>query len=236
MTNEELGGGTPVDEQLELEYRRLEVDLLKEDLKIRKEEFKEAKARAAVEVRDNERDKESRDTVLRDRQHHTMMIASNINSDLCRRGIELLEMWHRDDPGCDIRVIITSGGGEVEWGYALFDEIERLKNDGHRITTVIRGVAASMAGVIAQVGDHRVMGKRARLMIHQPSTGLFGRAEDIKIEAAYVDSVANEMVDLYMSRATDKITARQVKAKLEKGDWWLTAEEALRYGFIDEIA
>jgi ATP-dependent Clp protease, protease subunit len=127
---------------------------------------------------------------------------------------------------------INSGGGSMIEGLAMFDLI---KNSTAQVTGIVEGMAASMAGVLLQACDQRIMTANSRLMIHRASGGVVGdadkmesmskllRQEEDKIVAAFVESTKKEEAE--------------VRGWLQSGkDLWLTAKEAKEYSLIDEIA
>jgi len=73
--------------------------------------------------------------------------------------IDMLNYWHRTKPECPMEIVFYSPGGEVMSGMRLFDHIRWLSSQGHYMTTVAMGYAASMGGVLLQAGDKRVMGR-----------------------------------------------------------------------------
>ena len=153
--------------------------------------------------------------------------------------IDRLAAWHRTDivdgrepTPFDIR--FTSPGGSVLDGFALFDELRRYSNMGHHITTTVQGVAASMAGVLLQAGDHRVIGRDSRLHLHEPSAGQIGKMTEIGDTHELLKGMFNQMLDIYAERST--LTKAEIKAKVERHEWWLTGAEAVEAGFADEVA
>jgi ATP-dependent Clp endopeptidase proteolytic subunit ClpP len=144
------------------------------------------------------------------------------------------EAKKKDKPG--IQLDISSPGGSVFAGWRLYDELRAASHRGHEVTTVVRGMAASMAGVIAQAGDHRIVGPEALLMIHAPSTMTMGNTADIKDEARFLERIEDRFVTAYMSRAnTKKISEKKFRENFNRKDWWVSATDSLSYGFCDQI-
>ncbi len=136
-----------------------------------------------------------------------------------------------EDPKKDIYLYINSPGGSVTAGLAILDTMNHIKND---VSTVCVGMAASMAAVILSAG---AKGKRfslsnSEIMIHQPSGGAEGQASDIEISAKRI---------IRTRALTNKILSKntgQPLAKIEKDvdrDFFMDAEEAKKYGIIDQI-
>lgn len=76
-----------------------------------------------------------------------------------------LDKWRRLDPKCAITLRFYSPGGDVIAGMYLFDYLKQLGRDGHVLTTEAYGYAASMAGILLQVGDHRIIGRESYILI-----------------------------------------------------------------------
>jgi len=133
----------------------------------------------------------------------------------------------------DISIYIDSGGGSVYSGLGLLDVMDFVKPD---IATVNTGLAASMAAVILCSGSKgkRKALKRSRTMIHQPMSGLYGwsQASDIEIESKEINSLKRELYEIISDRTG------QSYFKVEKDgdrDYWLSSNDALKYGIIDEV-
>jgi ATP-dependent Clp protease protease subunit len=136
-----------------------------------------------------------------------------------------------EDPKKDINMYISSPGGVVYYGMAIYDTMKSMKCD---VSTICVGLAASMGAVLLAGGTK---GKRFALphsmvMIHQPSGGAEGQATDIEIQAKEILRLRKE---IYAAMAKD--TGQPVK-KIEmdaERDFHMSAEEALKYGMIDKI-
>lgn len=149
--------------------------------------------------------------------------------------IEHLHMWSRLDPQCDIEIIFSSPGGSVFDGFVLFDEIQMLRAGGHKITTGTVGMAASMAGVLLQAGDHRWMGNNALILIHRTELGSVGKAYEIEDEMKLVQRLEKRIMDIFVERTGGKLSRQKITKNWERKDWWIEAEEALELGLIDEV-
>ena len=136
-----------------------------------------------------------------------------------------------EDPDKDIMLYINSPGGSITAGMASYDTMRYLKCE---VATVCVGMAASMAAFLLAAG---AKGKRkalphAEVMIHQPLGGARGQATDIQIHAEQILRVKKMMNEL-LSQNTGK-PLKTVEKDVER-DHFLTAEQALDYGIIDEI-
>lgn len=152
------------------------------------------------------------------------------NCDLIKANLLYLEQI---DGEKDIKIYINSNGGSVYSGLGLLDTMDYVTPD---IITINTGLAASMAAVLLCSGTKgkRKALKRSRTMIHQPLAGFGGylQASDLEIDAREINSLKKELHTI-ISDCTGKDYT-----KVEKDsdrDYWMTSEEALKYGMIDEI-
>ena len=136
-----------------------------------------------------------------------------------------------DNPSKDIAMYINSPGGIVTSGMAIYDTMEYIRPD---VSTVCIGQAASMGSLLlaAGAGDKRYCLPNSRVMIHQPSGGYQGQASDIAIHAKEILATRARLNKIFV-----KHTGRDLKS-IEKGmdrDNFMTPEEALSFGLIDEV-
>lgn len=135
------------------------------------------------------------------------------------------------DPKADIQLYINSPGGSVSAGLAIYDTMQYIEPD---VSTICMGIAASMGAFLLSSG---AKGKRfalpnAEVMIHQPLGGCQGQATDVQIHAEHILRT-KENLSRIMAENTSK-TIDEVKAACER-DNFLTAQEALDFGLIDQI-
>ena len=136
-----------------------------------------------------------------------------------------------EDPKKDIKLYINSPGGSVYDGLAIYDTIQYIKPD---VQTIGIGLQASMGAFLLSSGTkgNRVALPNSRIMIHQPSSGTQGKVTDQEItlrESIYLKQRLNEILS--------KNTGQDI-SKIEKDadrDYWMSAEEAKKYGLIDEV-
>src|SRR5690554_413115 len=166
--------------------------------------------------------------LLKDR---IIFIGGPINDAVANLVIAQLLFLESEDPEKDISIYINSPGGLVYSGLALYDTIQYIKP---KVATICMGVAASMAALLLAAGSK---GKRyalpnSRVMIHQPLGGAEGQAADIEIQA-------REIINL--REITNNLLAKHTGQPLERiskdvdRNFWMSAEEAKKYGLIDEI-
>ncbi|MCL4557454.1 MAG: ATP-dependent Clp endopeptidase proteolytic subunit ClpP [Deltaproteobacteria bacterium] len=160
-----------------------------------------------------------------------IFIGSPIDDDLANIVIAQLLFLESEDPEKDIYVYINTPGGIVTAGLAIYDTIQYIKS---KIVTMCIGQAASMGAVLLAAG---VKGKRfalphARIMIHQPSGGLQGKASEIDIHAKEILKLRGEINNI-LSRHTGQPLER-IEADTER-DFFMGGEEAISYGIIDSV-
>lgn len=147
--------------------------------------------------------------------------------------ISKLSDWSRRDPGEPIEIVFNSPGGSVIDGLALFDYIQELRSRGTHITTITMGMAASMGGVLLQAGDVRVASKNSVLLIHEVSAGTQGKVSEMEDHLKFMEVLQGKCLEILADRSS--MTARQIATKWKKTDWWLSADEALKLGFVDAV-
>jgi ATP-dependent Clp protease protease subunit len=127
-----------------------------------------------------------------------------------------------------IHLRVDSPGGSVIDGNSIYNALTRHKA---KIITHIDGLAASMGSVVAMAGDEIHMADNALLMIHEPWTVTMGNADELRADADKLDKMSGGILRAY-SRSQYK--EDEIK-DLMKAETWLTAQEALDAGFIDQI-
>jgi ATP-dependent Clp protease protease subunit len=135
------------------------------------------------------------------------------------------------DSNRDISIYFNTPGGSVYAGLGIYDTMQYINSD---IATICTGMAASMGAVLLAAGTK---GKRSalphsRIMIHQPMGGAQGQASDIEITAREIKKLKNELYEILAKHSGNPID------KIEKDsdrDYWMRAEEAKKYGMIDEV-
>ena len=135
------------------------------------------------------------------------------------------------DPEKDINFYINSPGGAVTAGMAIYDTMQYIKCD---VSTICMGMAASMGAFLLAAGTKgkRLALPNSEIMIHQPLGGASGQATDVAIRAEWLVKTKEKMTRL-MSEMTGQPIER-VKQDVER-DYFMSAEEGLKYGIIDEI-
>ena len=135
------------------------------------------------------------------------------------------------DSSKDISIYINSPGGSVYAGLGIYDTMQFIQPS---VATICTGIAASMAAVLLCAGDK---GKRSglphsRVMIHQPLGGAQGQASDIEITAREILKLKDELYHIIAKHSGQ--TFEKVSDDSDR-DYWMKAEEARKYGMIDEV-
>jgi ATP-dependent protease ClpP protease subunit len=132
-----------------------------------------------------------------------------------------------------VKVSVNSYGGECDAGiliYNILDDYRKRKNISIDVT--IDGVAASMGGVIAMVGDKVTMHDNAILMLHKPIGAICGNSDEMRKQADVLDKYEQRLINIFMSRF--KGTEDELKEIISAETWYL-ADEAKERGFVDEV-
>lgn len=196
---------------------------------------------AKTEAIDLERTQELRQRELsQDTFHHVYQFMGKVSESSVASCVRELSYWNRDCPECDIEIILNSPGGEVIAGMALFDYLTFLRSKGHDITTVAIGYAASMAGILLQAGNTRVMGRESYVLIHEVSFGAGGKIGEVEDEVAFVRKIQERVLNIFSKRSLEAqpktgLTAKMFANRWRRKDWWLDSDEALRLGVVDEV-
>ncbi len=170
------------------------------------------------------------DLIVKLLKTRTVMVTDEVTKKMAQQimtQILLLEAENNDD----IKMYINSPGGDADAGFAIFDMMRFVKP---KIKAICAGVAAS-AAVIILLGarkENRFSLPNARVLIHQPSTGIHGTAADIQIEATEIlkcREKINRLISVETGQAMEKVESDT------KRNFWMSAEEAIKYGLVNKI-
>ena len=166
--------------------------------------------------------------LLKDR---IIVIGGEITEEMASAAVAQLLFLEAEDPDKDICMYINSPGGSVSAGLAIYDTMKYIKPE---ISTIAIGMAASMGAFLLMAGTK---GKRyslpnAEIMIHQPLGGTQGQAEDIRIHADHILKI-REKLNSMISESTGR-PIEEVEKDTDR-DNYMSAEEAVKYGLIDEV-
>jgi len=131
----------------------------------------------------------------------------------------------------DIQIYLNTPGGSVYAGLGIYDTMQYINPD---VATICTGMAASMGAVLLCAGapGKRTALKHSRVLIHQPMGGAQGQASDIEITAREIQKLKKELYDIIAKHSGQ--TYKKIWRDSDR-DYWMTAEEAKKYGMIDEV-
>ena len=166
--------------------------------------------------------------LLKDR---IVFLGGEIDDDVANVIVAQLLFLDMENPDADISLYINSPGGSVTAGMAIFDTMKYIKSN---VRTVCVGMAASMGAFLLMAGEKgkRLALPNSEVMIHQPLGGASGQATDVQIRAEWLLKTKKKMNRL-IAEMTGQ-TLEKVERDIER-DYFMGAEEALKYGIIDDI-
>lgn len=184
-----------------------------------------------IVVEQTNRGERSYDIYSRLLKDRIVFLGGEIHDEMANIVVAQLLFLEMENPDADISIYINSPGGSITAGMAIFDTMRYVRP---QIKTVCIGMAASMAAFLLMAGrkGKRLALPNSEVMIHQPSGGARGQATDIQIHAEWILRSKKKMNQL-MSEMTGQPLSR-IEQDVER-DHFMTAEEALSYGIIDEI-
>lgn len=161
----------------------------------------------------------------------TIVIAGQVDQEMAERVISQLFVLDIESKE-PIRVVVTSQGGHVDSGYAIHDVLRYVDSE---VTCIGAGWVASIAVPIllgARKKENRVSLPNTRFLLHQPSGGAGGQLQDIRIEAVEILKIRQKINELIAKETGQKVE----KVALDSDrNFWMSAEEALKYGLISRI-
>ena len=166
--------------------------------------------------------------LLKDR---IIFLGGEIDDAVANTVVAQLLFLEMEDPDQDIYLYINSPGGSVTAGMAIYDTMQYVKPD---VRTVCIGMAASMGAFLLMAGakGKRMALPNSEVMIHQPLGGAQGQATDVQIRAEWLLKTKEKMIRMKAEMTGQPI--EKVRQDVER-DHFMSAQEALEYGIIDEI-
>jgi len=166
--------------------------------------------------------------LLKDR---IVFLGDTVDDGVANTIIAQLLFLESQDKEKDIKLYINSPGGSVTAGLAIYDTIQYIKPD---VSTICVGLAASMAATLLASGTKgkRLVLPNSEILIHQVMGGAEGQAIDIKIRAERILRIKDRLNDILAKHTGQSLD------KIEKDtdrDYFMTADEALKYGIVDKI-
>ncbi|HEP4483021.1 TPA: ATP-dependent Clp protease proteolytic subunit [Streptococcus pyogenes] len=186
-----------------------------------------------VVIEQTSRGERSYDIYSRLLKDRIIMLTGPVEDNMANSVIAQLLFLDAQDNTKDIYLYVNTPGGSVSAGLAIVDTMNFIKAD---VQTIVMGMAASMGTVIASSGTKgkRFMLPNAEYMIHQPMGGTGGGTQqtDMAIAAEHLLKTRHRLEKILAQNAGK--TIKQIHKDAER-DYWISAEETLTYGFIDEI-
>ena len=182
-------------------------------------------------VEQSGRGERSYDIYSRLLKERVIFMVGPVNDQMANLIVAQLLFLESENPDKDISLYITSPGGSVSAGLAIFDTMNFIKPN---VSTLCTGMAASMGAFLLAAGEK---GKRfslpnSRIMIHQPSGGSQGQASDIEIQAKEI-LYLRERLNQILAERTGK-TMEQIHKDTDR-DRFMSGDEAAEYGLIDKV-
>jgi ATP-dependent protease ClpP protease subunit len=161
-----------------------------------------------------------------------------LTEEVARGMIEAFWEQDNDDQTAVWDVCINSEGGDMAAGTAIYSELRSYSlrgGGGHQVITRVRGQAASCGSLILQAGDVRIAGVMDSIMLHEPLLSFDDATlQRVRDELLQAECWTESYLDVIMERALE---GRDFfAANITGRDWWITAQNALAYGLIDEVA
>jgi ATP-dependent Clp protease protease subunit len=168
--------------------------------------------------------------LLRDR---VILLEGEVHDHMANLIVAQLLFLESEDATKDISMYINSPGGSVTAGMAIYDCMQFIAPD---VQTIVMGQACSMGSLLAQAGakGKRFMLPNARHMIHQPSGGARGMQSDIEISYKEITYLKKRLTEIYVEHNSAGKTYQDFERDMDR-DKFMSAQEALEYGLIDEI-
>ena len=186
-----------------------------------------------VVIEQTSRGERSYDIYSRLLKDRIIMLTGPVEDNMANSIIAQLLFLDAQDPTKDIYLYINTPGGSVSAGLAIVDTMNFIKAD---VQTIVMGTAASMGTIIASSGTKgkRFMLPNAEYLIHQPMGGTGGGTQqtDMAIAAEHLLKTRIKLEKILADNSGK--TVKQIHKDAER-DYWMSAEETLAYGFIDQI-
>lgn len=220
-----------------------------EDLRSTKAAADEAESNAEMaRINMDSQLRTERFTLLSDHYNYHLDFRADVDHKSVDKALQQLRVWHRMSATSSWSIDIQSDGGSALDGFALFDRLvahskrgkvgkdgTKLTSGRHKITMTVQGHAASMGAILLQAADERVIGPESVLMIHKVSAGAAGKVSEIMNTAKFLERMCDRIANVFVERSEGRIDLKTFQRKWQHDDWWLDAEEALQYGFVDRI-
>lgn len=228
---------TAQDTKFLAEAEKLRAEAAKLNFEAARADFEARAAGHAAEQVEIARDREAhrrRVELSSDSYHGVYRLVGGISDSSVGAARDSIVTWRRLNPEArEFKVVICSPGGDVVAGVSLFDVIRTLSADGVHVTTVADGITASMGAILTQAGDTRIIMPNASFMLHEAAFFAGGKTSEVEDRADWVRMIEDRFAAIIAERST--LSAKQLKNRWSRKDWWMLAEEALRHQFFDRL-
>lgn len=165
-------------------------------------------------------------------ENRIINLTGQVNMEMAYQISSALHVLDEADSKKPIQMFINSPGGSIHAGLAIIDTMNFIKAP---VYTIVSGLAASMGAAILSCGEkgHRIAMPNATIMLHQTSAMEEGNIQDMRVGLAYTEKLNARLITIIAKKCGK--TLKQLEADTIR-DSWMFAEEALKYGIIDEIA
>lgn len=184
------------------------------------------------------------ESLTADKYHHIYYFTDAVGGSSVKNCIDRLALWDRLESACPFEIVFSSPGGSVIDGLVLYDYLLALRAKGHMVTTSTLGWAASMAGILLQAGDVRAMHRESWVLIHEISFGTGGSMGQVEDTVEWLKRIQSRVLDIFASRckqagiagtAKKPLTKPQLERGWRRKDWWLSSDDCLSLGLVDEL-
>lgn len=182
-------------------------------------------------IESNSRGERSYDIYSRLLKDRIIFLGEEVNDVTASLVVAQLLFLESEDQEKDIHLYINSPGGSISAGMAIYDTMQYIKCD---VSTICIGMAASMGAFLLAGGTKgkRIALPNAEVMIHQPSGGSQGQATEMLIAAEHILQIRKKMNQMLAENCGQPI---EVVERDTERDHWMSAQEALEYGLIDQV-
>jgi ATP-dependent Clp protease protease subunit len=174
---------------------------------------------------------------LREHQSQTLMQKGIIvfNNDIDSNSFDqfqtdLLYVASLNPPS--IKVILTTNGGALDCAFGMYDLIRQVDRT-LRVDTIAMGYCYSAGVIVLQAGRQRLATPNTSLMVHEAFTLQFGKMTEVEDDVKFAKELMDRMIKVLTERS--KVKPIALRKRIKGRNWWLTADDALKYGFVDAL-